>query len=198
MYTYKVEQAIRAASILHQDQLRKGSVPLPYISHLMAVTLILSDYTKDEDTLVAALLHDTLEDTDYTEKELREDFGGPITEIVLTLTEQKTDKKGNKYSWLDRKKEYAKQLREGSQKALMVAAADKAHNFRCFVEEYYDNHQKFIQDFGPHLKERMEAYQAIANAINSKLKNDIVHEFNHTFNEYKQFLADVEKSQNEF
>ena len=83
MYSYKVEQAIRAATILHQDQLRMGSVPLPYISHLMAVVLILSDYTNDEDTIVAALLHDTLEDTDYTLDELREDFGGPVAELVL-------------------------------------------------------------------------------------------------------------------
>ena len=50
MYSYKVEQAIRAATILHQDQLRMGAVPLPYISHLIAVALILSDYTDDEDT----------------------------------------------------------------------------------------------------------------------------------------------------
>lgn len=197
MYSYKVEQAIRAASILHEDQLRKGSVPLPYISHLMAVSLILSDYTDDEDTMVAALLHDTLEDTDYTLEELREDFGGPVSEIVLTLTEPKTDKHG-KLPWLDKKKQYAKQIKAGSEKAAMIAAADKAHNFRCFVEEYHDDHRRFIQDFGPNLKERLEAYQAIANAINSKLNGSIIHEFNHTFTEYKNFLADVEKTQNQF
>ena len=78
MYTYKIEQAIKAAALLHQDQLRKGVVPLPYISHLMAVMLILRDYTDDEDTLVAALLHDTLEDTDYTPEELETDFGKTV------------------------------------------------------------------------------------------------------------------------
>jgi (p)ppGpp synthase/HD superfamily hydrolase len=197
MYSYKVEQAIRAASILHQDQMRKGLVPLPYISHLMAVALILSDYTTDEDTLVAGLLHDTLEDTDYTLEELREDFGGPVAEIVLTLTEPKTDKNG-KIPWLEQKKLYAKQLKAGSDKALIVSAADKIHNFRCFVEEYHDDHRRFIQDFGPELTKRLEAYQNIANIINSRLKNDIVHELNHTFNEYKKFLADVEKTQNQF
>lgn len=198
MYSYKVEQAIRAASVLHQDQLRKGSLPLPYISHLMAVALILNDYTRDEDTIVAALLHDTLEDTDYTIEELREDFGGPVAEIVLALTEPKTDNKGVKYTWMEKKRAYAKQLKQGPEAAVMISAADKSHNFRCFVEEYYEDHQRFLQDFGPNLNDRLEAYQNIANAINSRLKNDIVHEFNHTFTEYKNFLADVEKTQNRF
>ena len=197
MYTYKVEQAIRAASILHQDLLRRGSLPGPYISHLLAVVLILSDYTHDEDTLVAAFLHDTLEDTDYTLEELIEDFGGPVSEIVCTLTEPK--KIGDiKLSWIDRKKTYAKQLKQGSEKALMIAAADKSHNFRTIVEEYTDDHKRFIQDFGPQTDERLEAYQIISNVVNSRLKNNIVHEFNHTFNEFKQFLINVEKSTNTF
>jgi (p)ppGpp synthase/HD superfamily hydrolase len=198
MYSYKVEQATRAATILHQDQLRMGSVPLPYISHLIAVVLILSDYTDDEDTIVAAFLHDTLEDTDYTLAELREDFGGPVAELVLTLTEPKTGTNGAKLPWLEKKKLYAKQLKAGSEHALMVAAADKAHNFRTIVEEYHDDHKRFLQDFGPKIEERMEAYQIIANIINSRLKNNIVHEFNHTFNEFKQFLIDVEKTTNSF
>jgi (p)ppGpp synthase/HD superfamily hydrolase len=174
-----------------------GSLPLPYISHLIAVVLILSDYTDDEDTIVAAFLHDTLEDTDYTLDELQEDFGGPVSELVLTLTEPKMEGT-TKLPWLDRKKAYAKQLKAGSEEALMIAAADKAHNFRTIVEEYSDNHKRFIQDFGPRSEDRLEAYQIISNVINSRLKSDIVHEFNHTYKEYKQFLIDVEKSTNSF
>jgi (p)ppGpp synthase/HD superfamily hydrolase len=198
MYSYRVEQAIRAATILHQDQLRMGTLPLPYISHLIAVVLILSDYTDDEDTVVAAFLHDTLEDTDYTIDELREDFGGVVAEIVLTLTEPKVNKNGIKHTWLERKKAYAAQLKVGSEKALMIAAADKAHNFRTIVEEYHDDYKRFFQDFGPQTADRIEAYQTIANIINSRLKSDIVHEFNHTFTEYKKFLIDVEKANNSF
>jgi len=193
MYTYKVEQAIKAAAILHQDQLRKGSVPLPYITHLMAVMLILRDYTNDEDTLVAALLHDTLEDTDYTAEELGTDFGENVALLVQTLTEPKI-KKEVKVPWLEAKKDYAKQLRKGKIEAVMIAAADKAHNFRSLVEEYYENHNRFLQDFGPHLTDRIEAYQTIANAINSRLSDGIVHEFNHTFEEYKNFIYDVQKT----
>lgn len=194
MYTYKIEQAIRAATILHEDQLRQGSVPLPYISHLFAVMLIVRDYTTDEDTLVAAILHDTIEDTDYTEDELKEDFGGPIAEIVLTVTEPK-EAKGESLNWMQKKKAYIKQIKKGEQKALMVCAADKIHNYRSVVEEYHDSPERFIQDFGPKFEERIEVHQAISNVLNSKLKNDIVHEFNNTFTEYKNFLTNVQKSQ---
>lgn len=197
MYSYKVEQAIRAATILHQDQLRMGTLPLPYISHLMAVVLILSDYTNDEDTIVAAFLHDTLEDTDYTPDELREDFGGPVAEIVMALTEPRVVGE-RKLSWIEKKREYNKQLKVASPKALMIAAADKSHNFRTIVEEYNEDHKRFLEDFGPQTQDRMEVYQTLANTLNSRLKNDIVHEFNHTFTEYKNFLIHVEKTTNSF
>lgn len=193
MYTYKVEQAIKAAALLHQNQLRKGSVPLPYITHLIAVMLIVRDYTDKEDTLVAALLHDTLEDTDYTFEELRDDFGDKVSTLVQTLTEPSKQKEVN-ISWLEIKKLYAKQLRKGPPEAIMIAAADKIHNFRSTVEEYYTEHNRFLKDFGTNLDARLEAYQNIANAINSRQADGIVHEFNHTFKEYKNFIYDVQKT----
>jgi (p)ppGpp synthase/HD superfamily hydrolase len=193
MYTYKVEQAIKAAALLHQDQLRKGGVQLPYVTHLMAVMLIVRDYTEDETTLVAALLHDTLEDTDYTEEELKADFGPEVTQLVLTLTEPQQTLE-NKIPWLEVKKTYARQLRKGKEEAVLIAAADKAHNFRSIVEEYYEDHNRFVQDFGPQLEQKLEGYQDIANAINSRLKDGIVHEFNHTFEQFKSFIINVQNS----
>lgn len=191
MYSYKIEQAIKAAAVLHQDQVRKGLVPLPYITHLIAVLLILRDYTSEEDVLVAALLHDTLEDTDYTPEELEADFGSTVLSYVRTLTEPKRrDEK--KLPWIETKKGYAKQLRTGPIEAVMIAAADKAHNFRAIVDEYLEDHDRFLKDFGPHLDLRLEAYQSIANAINNRLTDGIVHEFNHTFTEYKNFIFDVQ------
>ena len=194
MYSYRIEQAIRAAAILHKDQVRKGSVPYPYITHLMAVSMMLLDYTEDEDVIVAALLHDTLEDTDYTVSELQEDFGGKVRDIVESLSEPR-GKDGERLSWAEKKKEYAKQLKKAPDEALMISAADKAHNMRTIVEEYYDDHQRFLKDFGSKIEDRIELYQNISNVLNNRLTNDILHEFNHVFSEYKQFVYDVKKSQ---
>jgi len=193
MYTHKVEQAIQAAAVLHQDHMRRGMVPIPYITHLVAVMLILRDYTNDEDTLVAALLHDTLEDTDYTIAEMTVDFGKTVTDIVQTLTEPTYDN-DEQLSWSETKYRYAKQVKAGSMAAVHIAAADKAHNFRSVVEEYHDDHNRFMADFGTNLDERLDVYQAIANSINSRLKDGIVHEFNHTFSAYKQFILNVQAS----
>lgn len=193
MYSYRIEQAIRAAAILHKGQLRKGTAPLPYITHLMAVTMIVGDYTNDEDTIITALLHDTLEDTDYTSAELEEDFGGEVRELIEQISELSDDSEKQK-SWAERKRIYAKNLKKASEKALIVCAADKIHNMRMVVEEYYDDHTRFLQEFKGTLDERMLAYQEISNVLNSKLKNKIIHEFNHVYTEYKNFIIDVKKT----
>lgn len=192
MYSYRVEQAIRAASVLHKDQTRRGSMPFPFMTHLMATAFTLIDYTTDEDVIVAALLHDTLEDTDYTLEELREDFGGRVGDIVETLTEPKSSPE-HRVTWKDRKLTYARQLKKGSQEALLIAAADKIHNFRTTVEDYADSHDRFYQDFGKNFDERLEVYQQIANVINAKLHNPILAEFNHVFEAYREFLLDVKR-----
>lgn len=196
MYTYRIEQALRAVTILHKDQVRKGSVPMPYVSHLFAVAMIAIDYTNEEDVLITALLHDTIEDTDYTPEELEKDFGGKVREYVEALTEPAdTDKKT--YNWKETKATYAKQLKRAPQESLLVAAADKIHNMRAMVEEYYDDHGRFMKEFSGSLEDRLIQYQDIANVLNSKLKSDILNEFNHVFTEYKNFITDVQKTRNQ-
>lgn len=192
MYSYRIEQAIRAASVLHKDQLRKGSMPFPYITHLVATAFTLLDYTDDEDVIIAALLHDSIEDTDYKLDELEEDFGGRVREIVETVTEPKYSG-DNKLTWSERKHAYSKQLKKASQEALLVAAADKIHNFRTMVEEYTDNYDRYTQDFGKNFDERLEVFQEISDILNSRLKNSILAEFNHVFEEYKQFLYNIKE-----
>lgn len=193
MYSYRIEQAIRAATILHKDHLRRGSMPFPFITHLMATAFTLLDYTNDEDVIVAALLHDTLEDTDYTVDELQEDFGGRVRDMVETLTEP-SPTADMPMTWKERKLAYARQLKKGSEGALLIAAADKIHNFRTTVEDYSDAHERFYQDFGKNFDDRLEVYQAIANVINSRLSSPIVAEFNHVFDAYKQFLVEVKQA----
>lgn len=189
-YSYRIEQAIRASAILHKDQIRKGDVPYPYVTHTFAVAMIVSDYTNDENTIVAALLHDTLEDTDYTAKELHEDFGPTVTDIVSSLTRPETNKDEK---WVDTRKAYVKRLKGASSEALIVAAADKIHNMRSMVEAYYGDEEKLMADFGGSLDERLMLYQEISNIFNRRLSSQIVSEFNHVFEEFKQFILDCEK-----
>ena len=192
MYSFRVEQAIRAAAVLHRDQVRKGTMPFPYITHLVSVAMSLCAYTADEDVIVAAFLHDTIEDTDYTLEELEQDFGPTVRDIVATVSEPRSDTSSDTLTWQERKRTYRTQLQSASQEALLVAAADKIHNMRTVVETYFDEPLKFKQDFGGTLKDRMEHYQFLANIFNRALTNDILHEFNHVFSEYRDFIRNIE------
>jgi (p)ppGpp synthase/HD superfamily hydrolase len=190
-YSYRIEQALRASAILHKDQVRKGDIPYPYVTHTFAVAIIISDYTDNEDVIVAALLHDTLEDTDYTKEELNEDFGPTVSLIVESVTNVPGPESE---SWADKKKRYIKRLKDASNEALMVAAADKIHNMRTMVEAYYDREEELLADFGGSLDERLLAYQEISNIFNRKLKSAILSEFNHVFEEFKQFVTETERA----
>jgi (p)ppGpp synthase/HD superfamily hydrolase len=85
-------QALRFAADKHRNQRRKGGSQQPYINHPIAVTEILwqTGGVRDITTLIAALLHDTIEDTDATPDEIRDQFGEEVLSIVLEVTDDKT------------------------------------------------------------------------------------------------------------
>lgn len=80
----RVLHAFEVAERCHRGQYRKSGEP--YITHPVAVTQILADLGMDEDTIVGALLHDTVEDTGYTLKEVEDDFGPDVALLVDGVT----------------------------------------------------------------------------------------------------------------
>src|SRR5688500_10611588 len=85
-------KALEFAALKHRDQRRKDADASPYISHPIALANVLAcdGGVTDSAVLVAAILHDTLEDTQTTPAELREQFGEKIAEIVGEVTDDKT------------------------------------------------------------------------------------------------------------
>jgi len=192
MYSFRIEQAIRASALLHAGQVRKGRIPYPYITHLYSVAALIADYTDDEDIVIAGLLHDAIEDTEYTLAELQEDFGKRVREIVREVSIEQVEQECSvREQWRIEHTAYVSQLKNASKEALIVASADKIHNMRSTIEEYYERYDEFREHFGGSLEERLAIYQGISNILNSKLNNDIVHEFNHVFDEYKKFIHDA-------
>src|SRR5215207_6777734 len=72
------------AERMHEGQMRKSGEP--YITHPLAVAQIVAELGMDTTTIVAALLHDTVEDTEYTMDQLRADFGGEVAQLVDGVT----------------------------------------------------------------------------------------------------------------
>src|SRR5205823_14363967 len=79
-----IDRAYEVAAHWHAGQMRKSGDP--YITHPLAVTTILAELGMNTDTLCAALLHDTVEDTAYTLAELRKDFGEEVAALVDGVT----------------------------------------------------------------------------------------------------------------
>lgn len=110
----------------HRDQRRKGADAWPYINHPIALAYVLAREAGmvDVPTIAAALLHDTVEDTDTTAEELREFFGDEIAAIVLEVTDDKSLPKA------DRKRLQVEHASHLSARAKLVKLADKICNLR--------------------------------------------------------------------
>ncbi len=123
--------ALAFAAHKHRDQRRKGGLAPPYINHPIAVALVLASEggIDDTDVLMAAILHDTIEDTETTTEELRQTFGGAVTAIVLEVTDDKTLKKEQ------RKALQIAHAAGRSHAARLVKIADKISNLRDIAQD---------------------------------------------------------------
>ena len=108
----------------HQGQVRKDADHSPYITHPLAVARAIAEIGGVGDTLVykAAILHDTIEDTNTTEEEIRQHFGEKVLQIVLEVTDDKSLEK------LERKRRQVIHAPSLSYPARIVKLADKITN----------------------------------------------------------------------
>lgn len=126
----RFDRALVCASSWHRGQLRKGS-GIPYVSHLLTVAALVLDDGGDEDEAVAALLHDSVEDTSTTYEDLTALFGERVRAIVAACTDDPGGDPHAKAPWWRRKVEHLGHLRAAPPRdALRVLAADKLANLR--------------------------------------------------------------------
>ncbi|RYP81656.1 bifunctional (p)ppGpp synthetase/guanosine-3',5'-bis(diphosphate) 3'-pyrophosphohydrolase [Nocardioides guangzhouensis] len=121
-----LERAYQTAERMHGSQMRKSGDP--YITHPLAVTTILADIGMTEPTLVAALLHDTVEDTPYTLEELRHDFGDEVARLVDGVTKLDKVKYGDSAQAETIRKMIVAMSRDI--RVLVIKLADRLHNMR--------------------------------------------------------------------
>lgn len=123
--TPKIRKALRTAATLHDGQYRRNS-PIPAIVHPFEVAMVVSDYTKDEDIISSAFLHDVLEDTQgYSYEKMVEDFGSRVADIVRSLTDEPLPED---LTWDEKHQKYLENLKNSSDEAVLVCLADKFAN----------------------------------------------------------------------
>jgi GTP pyrophosphokinase len=140
--TGKFTDAIEYARHLHIER-RKGT-DIPYMAHLLGVAaLVMGESGHEaipvtEDMVVAALLHDTVEDHGGMprEKDVEANFGANVARMVHGLSDSFSADSEEKESWEDRKKAYIRRLKREPADVRLISAADKLYNARSILEDY--------------------------------------------------------------
>lgn len=149
-----IERAFDAAERAHRGQNRKSGEP--YITHPLAVTQILAELGIGATTLAAALLHDTVEDTDYSLEQLRADFGDEIAMLVDGVTKLDKVKFG-----ADTQAETVRKMVVAMSKdirVLVIKLADRLHNARTWQFVPTESARRKAQ-------ETLEIYAPLANRL---------------------------------
>jgi len=131
--------ALTLAAIAHQGQIRKGTenavgLALPYITHPVAVAALVQRYGGSEAQILAALLHDVLEDAGPAwARPIQVDFGPEVLELVEFCTDGLPDAAGLKPPWRPRKEAYLAHLRAAVGPGVLVSACDKLANLQAIL-----------------------------------------------------------------
>lgn len=123
-----IQKAFQIAEQAHEGQLRKSGEP--YVTHPVQVAYILAELGLDETSIIAGILHDVIEDTDYTTEQIRELFGPEVTKLVDGVT------KLSKFDFQTKEEQQAESLRKmflamaSDIRVVIIKLADRLHNMR--------------------------------------------------------------------
>ncbi len=160
-----ITRAYEVAAAAHEGQLRKTGDP--YISHPVAVALMLAEHGLDEATVAAALLHDTVEDTDLTLEDLRSEFGEEIARLIDGVT------KLDRVRYSNREQAQAASIRKmvvamaQDVRVLVIKLFDRLHNIRT-VHALREEKQRRVA------QETLDVYAPLAHRLGVQ---EIKHEF---------------------
>src|SRR3989344_1860490 len=161
-----IQKAIRFSTNTHevyQKQKRKGK-DIPYITHPLAVGLILARAGASEDVIIAGILHDTIEDSIEEKKVTREMLTERFGDLVATLVESVTEQ-NKSLPWEDRKREALEHIRTFSHESLLVKSADVISNALEIVADFDDVGDEVFAHFNAPRDRIIAHYRAVISAI---------------------------------
>ncbi len=161
----RVKRAVEVAKKAHEGQFRKTGEP--YIVHPLAVKKILEEWGMDEDTVIAGILHDTVEDTDLTLADVKEQFGESVAFLVDGVTKLSTARNGMRDidTYLPETKDNFLRLMIAlgdDIRVLIIKLADRLHNLRTLSALPPEKQKKIA-------KESLEVFAPLADRLNMGL-----------------------------
>ncbi|MBO9128156.1 HD domain-containing protein [Bacillus sp. 165] len=161
----KFNLAVETASIAHRAQTRKGN-GTPYITHPFTVGMLLLDVGCSSETVIAGILHDTIEDTSVTYKDIETAFGMNVAQIVKQCSEHDKSK-----SWEERKQHTLNNIGVISMEACMVVCADKLHNIRSTATDFRKIGTEVWGKFNRGKEQQEWYYRGLVKALGKRLEH---------------------------
>lgn len=177
-----IKKAAYFAAEKHNGQYRKGT-KVPYFAHPTEVAILVAKYTADTNTICAALLHDTIEDCEgVTFELLSETFNPSVAAIVLEVSKDKKHA-----TWKETKEAYIAAIRQASEPALIVAAADKMTNMESYFSSLVGNPEQTAALFKGSPEEYIWYYKNILDILMQRLPaHKVTEDYLKLFNSIKE------------
>ncbi len=165
----RLQRAFRYAAEKHAGQTRKQTA-VPYLSHLMAVAALVLEAGGDEDMAIAALLHDVVEDCGGIPRlrEIRKQFGARVAKIVEGCTDSFGEPKPE---WVERKKDYLREVKQADVETRLVSASDKLHNVRTILADYRQDGEAIWARFSGKKEGTLWYYRALSDEYGRRSPN---------------------------
>ncbi|MGD0480919.1 MAG: HD domain-containing protein [Terracidiphilus sp.] len=188
--TERFTQAVEYVRQLHTEY-RKGT-DIPYMAHLLGVAALVmgeagGPIPVTEDMVIAALLHDAVEDHGGTPRlrEIEERFGPKVSRMVAALSDTFAEDHDKKEGWEKRKNNYLTRLREESDDVLLISAADKLYNAKAILDDYKEIGPAVFARFKRGAKEQLWYFDELLKVFRAHPPNRIVNDLDRVVQELK-------------
>ncbi|MEN0067768.1 MAG: HD domain-containing protein [Myxococcota bacterium] len=173
-YSERFDQAVALAVRDFRPIVRKKG-NIPYITHLFAVTALVGEHGGDEDQLIAAVLHDWLEDIEgATPARLEAEFGPRVREFVEALSDVVSIRP--KPPWRDRKTAFIDRIRNEAVEVKLICTADKLHNVRSLRREVEAEGAAALDHFNGGRDGTLWYYAAMVHALGQGWRHPLLDE----------------------
>ena len=174
-------KAIEFAVKAHEGQYRKGT-KIPYIIHPIGVAKILIENGCSEETIVAGILHDIVEDAHISLEDIKRQFGEKVEKLVKGASEPDKSE-----TWENRKQRTIECVKTASMDLLMVECADKLDNIRSIRDDYRKYGDSIWQRFNRPKEKQKRYYQSLVEVFQSRVQGESLTLL------IKEFAAEVKK-----
>lgn len=163
-YDSRLDDALAFVAERFRHKSRKA-MRVPYLSHLLAVTAMVMEHGGSPDQMIAAALHDYLEDIPGASLgEIEDRFGANVARLVDALSDHK-DATRPKAPWRERKDRHLAAVRPAAAEVKLIYACDKLHNVRCVISEQKRIGNAAFDHFNASMTDSLWYYRAALEAL---------------------------------